>query len=113
MLFNSLTFLMFFVAILAVHYSGVSWKLKKSNLLLGSYIFYAAWNPPFVLLLFLSTFVDWNIAAKIHHAKTQKKRKHWLWLSLLFNLGFVLSNSSHSVSKAIAWVPFAASVAQS
>jgi len=111
MLFNSLTFLMFFVAILAVHYSGVSWKLKKSNLLLGSYIFYAAWNPPFVLLLFLSTFVDWNIAAKIHHAKTQKKRKHWLWLSLLFNLGllslfkysgFLLENFQ-SLTRIIGW----------
>ncbi len=89
MLFNSITFLLFFIVILAVHYSGISWKLKKSNLLLGSYIFYAAWNPPFVLLLFLSTFVDWNIATKIHNAKTQIQGKHWLWLSLIFNLGLL------------------------
>jgi len=89
MLFNSITFLLFFMVILTVHYSGLAWRLKKSSLLLGSYVFYAAWNPPFILLLFLSTFVDWNIASKIHTARTQQKKKQWLWLSLLFNLGLL------------------------
>lgn len=111
MLFNSITFLLFFMVILAVHYSGIGWKLKKSNLLLGSYIFYAAWNPPFVLLLFLSTFVDWNIATKIHQSKTHNQSKHWLWLSLLFNLGllslfkysgFLLENFQH-LTRTIGW----------
>ncbi len=111
MLFNSITFVLFFIVILAVHYSGLGWKLKKTNLLLGSYVFYAAWNPPFVLLLFLSTFVDWNIAEKIHLSQTQKKRKHWLWLSLLFNLGLLslfkysgfLLDNFQNLTRAIGW----------
>ncbi|MFK8013013.1 MAG: MBOAT family protein [Marinicellaceae bacterium] len=72
-----------------IHYSGINWKIKKTNLLLCSYIFYAAWNPPFVLLLFLSTFVDWNIAKKVYLSKSIQQRKHWLWLSLFFNLGLL------------------------
>lgn len=90
MLFNSITFVLFFILILAVHYSFISWKLKKTSLLIGSYIFYAAWNPPFVLLLFLSTFADWNLAKKIHLSNTEKGRKFWLWTSLFINLGLLL-----------------------
>lgn len=89
MLFNSLTFILFFTVIVLIHYSNLSWKLKKSNLLLGSYLFYAAWNPPFVLLLYFSTLVDWKIAKKMESSDTQKSRKHWLWLSLLVNLGLL------------------------
>ena len=36
-----------------------SWRTKKVNLLIASYTFYAAWNPPFVILLWASTVVDW------------------------------------------------------
>jgi alginate O-acetyltransferase complex protein AlgI len=89
MLFNSFTFIIFFAIIVLVHYSPLAWKYKKSNLLLGSYIFYAAWNPPFVLLLFASTFVDWHLAKKIFSSHTNQSRKRWLGLSLLFNLGLL------------------------
>ena len=34
-------------------------EVRKVNLLLASYLFYAAWNPPFVILLWISTVVDW------------------------------------------------------
>ncbi len=89
MLFNSLTFLLFFAIILLVHYSPLAWRLKKTSLLLGSYVFYAAWNPPFVLLLCLSTLVDWLVAKKIYQAKDDSKRKYWLWISLFVNLGML------------------------
>ena len=55
MVFNSYTFLIFFVVVLAIHHLPIPWRLKKLNLLLASYVFYAAWNPPFVLLLWIST----------------------------------------------------------
>jgi alginate O-acetyltransferase complex protein AlgI len=42
MLFNSLTFIVFFVIVLALHYSALSWRIKKINLLVASYLFYAA-----------------------------------------------------------------------
>ncbi len=90
MLFNSLTFLLFFAWVLAVHYSPLSWSIKKGHLLLASYAFYAAWNPPFVMLLWLSTLVDWQVAKKLDQQQQPQKRKHWLWLSLTVNLGMLV-----------------------
>lgn len=90
MLFNSLTFLLFFIWVVAVHYSPLNWSFKKGHLLLASYVFYAAWNPPFVLLLWLSTLVDWQVAKKIDQQDVAHKRKHWLWLSLSINLGMLV-----------------------
>ena len=89
MLFNSLTFLLFFCVILSVHYSPIPWRLKKTNLLLGSYLFYAAWNPPFVLLLLLSTVVDWHAAKRIDLASDERRRRIWLGISLALNLGLL------------------------
>ena len=65
MLFNSLTFIVFFIIVLGLHYIPFSWRIKKSNLLIASYLFYAAWNPPFVLILWISTVVDWFVAKAI------------------------------------------------
>lgn len=87
MLFNSLTFIVFFVVVLALHYSPLSWHTKKVNLLVASFLFYAAWNPPFVILLWISTVVDWNAAKWIHNASTQHKRRMFLLLSMATNLG--------------------------
>jgi alginate O-acetyltransferase complex protein AlgI len=59
MIFNSLIFVVFFVVVLILHAIPLPWRAKKVNLLIASYIFYAAWNPPFVILLWASTVVDW------------------------------------------------------
>jgi alginate O-acetyltransferase complex protein AlgI len=81
--------MVFFVVVLALHYSPLSWHIKKVNLLIASFIFYAAWNPPFVILLWISTLVDWNAAKWIHKASTQHKRRMFLLLSLATNLGIL------------------------
>jgi alginate O-acetyltransferase complex protein AlgI len=88
-LFNSLTFVVFFAIVLALHYSPLSWTFKKSNLLIASYLFYAAWNPPFVIILWISTVVDWFVAKKIHAEERKKRRRMLLALSILVNLGFL------------------------
>jgi len=67
-LFNSLTFVVFFAAVLLLHNLPFSWRAKKFNLLWASYIFYGAWNPPFVLVLIATTLIDWLAAKAIHHA---------------------------------------------
>lgn len=90
MLFNSITFLLFFIWVLAVHYSPLSWNLKKGHLLLASYVFYAAWNPPFVMLLWLSTLVDWQVAKKMAAEQLKSRRKAWLMVSLGINLGMLV-----------------------
>ena len=89
MTFNSLTFIAFFAIVLFLHRLPLAWSVKKLNLLIASYLFYAAWNPPFVILLWLSTMVDWWAARRIHESATQGRRRAWLMLSLSANLGLL------------------------
>ncbi len=89
MLFNSVTFLIFFSVVLLLHHLPLPWKLKKANLLGASYIFYAAWNPPFVILIWISTLVDWFAAARLPRARSRGARRFLLGLSLVCNLGLL------------------------
>ena len=89
MVFNSLTFLVFFAIVLALHRLPFPWTTKKLNLLIASYVFYAAWNPPFVLLLWISTAIDWVAARRVYETQTPSRRRAWLVLSLAANLGFL------------------------
>ena len=107
MVFNSLTFVAFFIIMLILHNLPFSWKTKKVNLLLASYIFYAAWNPPFILLLWLSTVVDFFVGRALYNQENKYKRKLLLVISLIGNLGmlcffkyggFLLENFTHLVN---------------
>ncbi|HMJ48787.1 MAG TPA: MBOAT family O-acyltransferase [Ferruginibacter sp.] len=89
MLFNSYTFIFFFLIMLALHYAPFPWKAKKVNLLLMSYVFYAAWNPPFILLLWLSTVVDFFVGRALYNQENKAKRKLLLVISLIGNLGML------------------------
>ena len=90
MLFNSLPFIVFLVIVLALYYTSfLKWTQKKLMLLLASYIFYAMWNPPLVILLWISTMVDWTAGKKLAVLTNEKQRKLWLILSLVVNLGFL------------------------
>ncbi len=89
MLFNSLTFVVFFAIVVALHSAPLPWRVKKFNLLIASYLFYAAWNPPFVLLLWISTAVDWKAAQWIYNSDSKARRRLFLTLSLATNLGIL------------------------
>ncbi len=89
MLFNSLTFVAFFAVVLVLHRLPLSWRTKKLNLLIASYLFYAAWSPPFVVLLWLSTLVDWVVARKIHASDNPNRRRALLLVSIAVNLGLL------------------------
>ncbi len=89
MVFNSYTFIVFLMIMLFLHNLPFSWKTKKINLLLASYIFYAAWNPPFILLLWLSTVVDYFVGKALYHQENKHKRKILLVVSLIGNLGML------------------------
>ncbi len=89
MLLNSLTFLVFLAAVVAMHHGPFSWDTKKRNLTVASYAFYAAWNPPFVVLIWISTLIDWYAARKIHESESMARRRAFLALTLLTNLGLL------------------------
>jgi D-alanyl-lipoteichoic acid acyltransferase DltB (MBOAT superfamily) len=87
MQFDSYSFLLFLGLVLAVHRSRLPWSTRKLTLLVASYLFYAAWNPPFVLLLAGSTLADWFIARAIATSRTPARKRAFLVLSLCVNLG--------------------------
>jgi alginate O-acetyltransferase complex protein AlgI len=90
MLFNSLSFVVFLILVLGLYYSKLfNWTNKKRMLLLASYVFYGLWNPPLVILLWISTIVDYTAGNKLAKETSKNKRKFWLTLSLIVNLGFL------------------------
>jgi alginate O-acetyltransferase complex protein AlgI len=89
MLFNSLTFVVFFVLVLGGYWTLRSWEARKNLLLAASYIFYGTWNPPFAILLFATTALDFYLGARIASAVTAGSRKGWLIASLVSNLSML------------------------
>ena len=89
MLFNSLTFLIFLCGVIAVHHASFSWQVKKLNLVAVSYLFYAAWNPPFIMLLWLSTLIDWWVSQQLVKENSKTRRRLLVCLSLAANLGIL------------------------
>ena len=87
MQFDSFTFLLFIIAVVALYNTLPEWTARKWLLLGASYLFYGAWNPPFVLLLIGSTTLDWWIAHRIDAAHDPVSRKRWITLTLAVNLG--------------------------
>jgi len=79
----------FFGLVLAIHSLPLPWRWRKTHLLLASYLFYAAWNPPFVVLLWISTLVDWFAARAMARTEAGGRRRLLLTLSLLTNLGLL------------------------
>ena len=85
MTFNSISFLLFFAAVLFLHTRPISWRAKKVNLLLLSYLFYACWDPLFVGLILFSTITDWSAARWIARAGVHGRRIYLL-ISIAINL---------------------------
>ncbi len=69
MTFDTLPFIAFFAIVVLLHRLLLAWSVKKFNLLIASHLSYAAWNPPFVILLWFSTAVDWKVARWIKEAQ--------------------------------------------
>src|SRR5439155_6865880 len=74
MLFNSLTFIVFFAVVVTLYWSIRSWNARKNLLVTASYIFYGAWNPPFAALLFSTTATDFWLGRHIANAKNHLLR---------------------------------------
>lgn len=90
MLFNSFTFFVFFPAVLFLHSLPLPAIARKINLLLAGYVFYAAWDVRFTLLLVFVTATN-ALAGKIIAKWDQfpRRRAIVLWLDLLLNLGLL------------------------
>jgi alginate O-acetyltransferase complex protein AlgI len=89
MLFNSLTFVAFFAIVVTAYWSIRSWNARKNLLVVASYIFYGAWNPPFAALLFSTTAMDFWLGSRIARAKGSHSRRVWLVASVCMNLSML------------------------
>jgi alginate O-acetyltransferase complex protein AlgI len=59
---------------------------RKTHLLLASYVFYGWWNWTYLGLIIASTLMDFYIGRRMRMG-VGLSPKHWLWISLLGNLG--------------------------
>lgn len=85
MLFNSFDFLFFFLIVYAL-YAIFSHRAQNLLLLAASYYFYAYWDVRFLSLIIFSTIVDYSCSLQIDAGR---KKKLFLWISLLVNLGLL------------------------
>lgn len=90
MVFSSLLFLYAFLPICLIFYflmKGINGK--NIVLLIFSLLFYTWGEPVYVLLLIFMTFWDWFSALLIEKTDSHSKKKFWLVLSVIVNLGLI------------------------
>ncbi len=88
MQFDSVTFWLFLAPVLALWWA-LPFRSAKTLVLFASCGFYAWWNPPFLLLIVASAGVDFLVAPRVYRTLERGKRKAWLCVSLVFNLGLL------------------------
>lgn len=86
MLFNSLRFLLFFPAVFLLYW-GLPQRFRKVLLLAASYYFYMCWKPEFIVLILLSTIVDY--ACGLGMERWPRGKRLLLAVSLTVNLGLL------------------------
>ncbi|WP_264549359.1 MBOAT family O-acyltransferase [Flavobacterium sp. N2820] len=91
MLFNSIDFAIFLPIVFFLYWFVTNKNLKLQNALivLVSYFFYGWWNWNFLLLILLSTIVDYTVCRILSFEENKLKRKLLLWVSIVVNLGIL------------------------
>ncbi len=91
MIFNSIEFFIFLFTVYILYWFVFNKHLKAQNimLLVASYVFYGWWDWRFLSLILLSTVVDYYVAQRIDANEEKVKRKQWLWVSVIFNVGLL------------------------
>lgn len=88
MLFNSLQYLIFF-PVVVLFYFAIPYNKRWILLLLSSLYFYMCWKPEYVIILIISILINYYAAIQMSKHKTVRKRKYYLFLSLVTNIGFL------------------------
>ena len=88
MLFNSFEFLLFFAIVISIYFI-LPQKYRWVLLLVSSYIFYMFWNSKYVVLIIISTLVDYCAGLLMYKAKKDIVRKMLILTSLVTNLGIL------------------------
>ena len=91
MLFNSVSFAIFFPIVFLLYWFIANKNIKNQNalLLISSYFFYSCWDYRFLFLLIFSTLLDYFTGLKIFYSKNKNTKLFLLWISIVINLGFL------------------------
>jgi alginate O-acetyltransferase complex protein AlgI len=89
MLFNSFIFFMFLALVFGTYLILRNGRARAVLLLLASYVFYGYWDWRFTILLAISTLTDFSVGLALEKAEDRKRRKRWLLVSCLVNLGIL------------------------
>ncbi len=91
MLFNSIDFAIFLPIVFTFYWFVINKNLQLQNLLIviAGYVFYGWWDWRFLSLIIFSTIVDFSVGLQLKIEENQTKRKIFLWISILVNLGFL------------------------
>lgn len=91
MFFNSIDFAIFLPVVFIGYWFIVSNSIKGQNILLtlASYLFYGWWDWRFLSLIIFSSLIDYFVGLQLTKQTHSSRRKSFLWLSILVNLGFL------------------------
>lgn len=92
MSFNSIEYLIFLPLVFAIYWA-ISKRLTAQNLfiLAISYFFYGVWDWRFLSLIVISSLTDYLVGRQMQNTESESKRKILLFISLLVNLGFLMT----------------------
>ena len=90
MKFNSIEFLVFF-PLVALAFFSIPHRWRWSLLLGASYLFYARWNPEYIIVLLTMTAIGYLGGRLLERETRPKTRRIILSLSLLASLGILFS----------------------
>ncbi|MCU0288577.1 MAG: MBOAT family protein, partial [Acidobacteria bacterium] len=88
MAFNSFQYLIFF-PVAAVLYFSLSFRFRQFFLLAAGYYFYMCFKPEYVIILAVSTIIDYFLGLRINACPTQAGKKKLLVLGLIHNIGLL------------------------
>mgnify|MGYP001006315373 CR=1 FL=1 len=89
MLFNSLEFLIFY-PIITLLYFILPYRIRWVLLLAGSFYFYMAWRPEYIILIIITSSIAYFTSLKIGQTNNESKKKFYLNISLIINLGLLI-----------------------
>ncbi|MEY8848683.1 MBOAT family protein [Psychroserpens sp. XS_ASV72] len=90
MLFNSIDFAVFLPICFIIYWLfRKHLRLQNVWILIASYVFYGWWDWRFLFLIFFSTVVDYFVGQRLMNRKSEKGRKHLLYISVFVNIGLL------------------------
>jgi len=90
MQFDSIQYLFFLPVVVLIFYLVKNQNFRLIFLLLASYFFYACWHPAYLILIILSSIIDYFLSFRLDKEQEARKRKMLVSLSLFANLGILV-----------------------